>query len=158
MSTIGSREFWVPGWRQVAFFLLLVLVGLGAWAFTVAFRLYFDPPGILDGAFDTGTIPCALLALAAGFVSPRGFYLWGIAVVLTHPFAALALTSYRQAEGADIVRGGAQGWAGYAFVLVLLAFTTATLATVLSAMGAGLRLLSGHLGGRPGTPRRLRTR
>ena len=36
MNTIGSREFWVPGWRQVGFFLLLVLLGLGAWVLRVA--------------------------------------------------------------------------------------------------------------------------
>jgi hypothetical protein len=83
MNTIGSREFWVPGWRQVDFFLLLVLLGLGAWVLRVATAPSFNPPGFLDEAFDTGVILYALLALAAGFVLPKGFYLWGVAVVLT---------------------------------------------------------------------------
>jgi hypothetical protein len=46
-------------------------------------RALFHPPGFLDEAFDTGVILYALLALAAGFVLPKGFYLWGVAVVLT---------------------------------------------------------------------------
>ena len=83
LNTIGSREFWVPGWRQVGFFLLLVLLGLGAWVLRVAAAPSFNPPGFLDEAFDTGVILYALLALAAGFVLPKGFYLWGVAVVLT---------------------------------------------------------------------------
>jgi hypothetical protein len=83
LHRIGSREFWVPGWRQVGFFLLLVLLGLGAWVLRVAAAPSFNPPGFLDEAFDTGVILYALLALAAGFVLPKGFYMWGVAVVLT---------------------------------------------------------------------------
>ena len=159
MDTIGSRAFWVPGWRQATFFVLLVLLGLGVWAFRIPAGFYFNPPGILDEAFDTGVVLYALLALAAGSVAPRGFYLWGVAVVLSHPFAALALAAYQQAQGADIVRGGAQGWVSFAFVLVMMTFTTAMLTTVLSAMGAGLRLLLGHLRrGRSGTPQDVRAR
>ena len=157
MNTLGAREFWVLGWRQAAHFLLLVLLGLGVCAFMVAAAPSFDPPGFLDEAFDTGVALYALLALASGFAVPKGFYLWGVAIVLTHPFAALALAAYRHAQGADIVLGGAQGWVGFAFVLVLMTFTTAMLTTMLSAMGAGLRLLSDHLRRRrSGTPRDVR--
>ena len=131
MSGVSSRGFWIPGWRQAAFFLLLVLLGLAAWAFRVAVSATFNPPGFLDEAFDTGVILYALLALASGFVSPKGFYLWGVAVVLTHPFAALALSAYEQAQGADVVRGGSHGWVCFAFVLVMMTFTTAMLTTML---------------------------
>jgi hypothetical protein len=159
MNTIGPRAFWIPGWRQAVFFVLLVLLGLGVWAFRIPAGFFFNPPGVLDQAFDTGVILYALLALVSGFVLPRGFYLWGVAVVITHPFAALALAAYQQAQGADIVRGGAQGWVGFAFVLVMMTFTTAMLTTMLSATGAGLRLLLGHLRrGRSGTSQDVQAR
>lgn len=159
MNSIGSREFWIPGWRQAAFFLLLVLLGLGVWELRVAAAPSFNPPGFLDEAFDTGVILYAVLALASGFLSPKGFYLWGVAIVLTHPFAALALATYQQAQGADIVRGEAGGWVGFAFVLVMMTFTTAVLTTMLSAMGAGLRLLLDHLRHGPsGAPQDVRAR
>ena len=159
MNTIGTRAFWIPGWRQAAFFILLVVLGLGAWAFRIPAGFYFNPPGILDEAFDTGVVLYVLLALVAGSVAPRGFYLWGVAIVFTHPFAALALAAYQQAQGADIVRGGAQGWVSFAFVLMMMTFTTAMLMTMLSAMGAGLRLLLDRLRrGRSGTPQDVRAR
>ena len=83
----------------------------------------------------------------------------GVAVVLSHPFAALALTAFRESRGFEIVRGGAEGWVGYAFVLVMMTFATAMLTTALSATGACLRILSDHLRrGRPGTPRDARVR
>ncbi len=79
--------------------------------------------------------------------------------MLTHPFAALALGAYEQSQGADIVRGGAQGWVGFAFVLVMMTFTTAMLTTMLSGVGVVLRLLSNHLRhGRSGTPQDVRVR
>lgn len=166
MGRIGSREFWVPGRQQGTIFFLIGLLGLGAWAFRVAAApvvgsdwpkdgLFF----LLDQAFDTGVALYALLALTSGFVAPKGFYLWGIAIVPSHPFAALALTAYRESQGFDIVRGGAEGWVGYAFVLVMMTFATAMLITALSAAGAGLRTLSDHLRhGRPGTPHDVRAR
>ena len=148
MSPIDSREFWLPGRWQAGFFLLLVLLGLGVWVLRVPF---------LGEAFHTGELLYALLALMAGFVLPRGFYLWGIAVVIAHPIAAVALTAYQQAQGADIVRGGAVGWLGFAFVLVIMTLPAAVLATIFSAMGAGLRVLSGRLRrGRSRTPQDLR--
>lgn len=159
-NPIESQNFWIPGWRQAIVFLLLVLLGLGAWAFRIPAGIHFNPPLLLlDDAFDTGVILYALLALAAGFLVPRGFYLWGVAIVLSHPFAALTLTAYQQSHGADIVRGGVEGWVGYAFVLVAMTMTTAVLTTVLSAAGAGLRLLVAHLRrGRSAPPQDARVR
>lgn len=146
MSKISSQEFWMPGWRQAVIFVLLVLVGLGTWAFSVTAAPFLSPPVFLfEMALDTGLAFYALLALAAGFVFSKGFYLWGIAIVFTHPFATLIDTAHMQAQGADIVRGGAMGWVGYAVVLVMLTVTTAVLTTVLSTMGAGLRLVLDHL-------------
>ena len=106
MNTIGTRALWIPGWRQAAFFILLVLLGLGAWAFRIPAGFYFNPPGVLDEAFDTGVVLYALLALVAGSVAPRGFYLWGVAIVFTHPFAALALAAHQQAQGATSFGAG----------------------------------------------------
>lgn len=150
MASIGSRGFWIPGRRQAALFPLLVLLGLGAWAFWVPF---------LGEGYHTGTILYALPALGAGLVSPRGFYLWGVAVVLAHPWAGLALeAAFRQSRGADAIPGGEMEWVGLAFVLVLMSFTMAMVATVLSGLGAGLRLLWDHLrGGRAVTPRGIRS-
>lgn len=160
MGRVGSGEFWMPGWRQAATFLLIALLGLGAWWSRVALAPSFNPPGLLDEAFDTGVVLYALLALAAGLAAPEGFYLWGVAVVISHPVSALALAAYQQqAQGHEIVRDGAQGWVGFAFVLVMMTFVTAMLITALSAAGAALRLLlQHHLHGRPGTPRDARAR
>jgi hypothetical protein len=94
MRRLGSGEFWVPARRQGAIFLLIAFLGLGAWAFQeVVFRPVVGADGLgslLALAFETGVALYAVLALGLGFLAPRGFYLWGIAVVLTHPFAALA--------------------------------------------------------------------
>ena len=94
MRRLGSGEFWVPARRQGAIFLLIVFLGLGAWTFQEAvFRPVVGTDGLgslLALAFETGVALYAVLALGSGFLAPRGFYLWGIAVVLTHPFAALA--------------------------------------------------------------------
>ena len=86
--------------------------------------------------------------------------MWGIAVVLSHPFAALALTANRQSRGFELVLGGTEGWVNYALVLVVMSFVTAVLLTALSAVGAALRILLDHLRrGRPGTvPRDVRSR
>ncbi len=164
MSRLGSREFWVPGRRQGVVFLLIVFLGLGAWAFKEAvFRPVVgvdDLASLLALAFETGVALYALLALGSGFLAPKGFYLWGIAVVLSHPFAALALTANRESRGFELVRGGAEGWVNYALVLVVMSFATAVLLTALSAVGAGLRILLDHRRhGRPGTvPRDVRSR
>lgn len=157
MSRLGSRGFWVPGWRQGAVFLLIFFLGLGAWAFKEAVsRPVVGGDGLsflVYMAFDTGVPLYASLALAAGFLAPKGFYMWGTAIVLSHPFAALALTANRESRGFEVVRGGAEGWVGYALVLVVMSFATAVLLTALAAAGAGLRLLMDHLRhGRPRTP------
>jgi hypothetical protein len=84
----------------------------------------------------------------------------GIAVVLSHPFAALALTASRQSRGFELVLGGTEGWINYVIVLMVMSFATAVLLTTLSAVGAGLRILLDHLRReRPGTaPRDVRSR
>ena len=81
MSRLGSREFWVPGRRQGAIFLLIVFLGLGAWALKEAvFRPVAgaaDLASLLALAIDTGVTLYAVLALGSGFLAPRGFYLLG---------------------------------------------------------------------------------
>ena len=160
MSRISSWEFWIPGWRQAIVFVLLALMGLGLWAFSVYVAPYFNQSGSLSQpgslfaeALNTGVVYYALLALVSGFVLPKGFYLWGIAIVLTHPFAVLIEAAYFQSQGVvEIVRGGVMGWVGYAVVLVMLTAATAVLTTMLSTAGVGLRLLLDLLRNRSSGP------
>ena len=160
MSRISSREFWIPGWWQAVVFMLLVLMGLGTWVFSRTAASFFSPQIVLvEMALDTGVVFYALLALVSGFVLPKGFYLWGIAIVFTHPFAALIDAAYLQAQGADIVYGGVMGWVNYAVVLVMLTVATGVLTSALSTVGAGLRLMSDHFRHRSsGTSRDVRVR
>jgi hypothetical protein len=91
-------------------------------------------------------IVCGALALVAGFVFPRGFYLWGLALNLHGPVVE-ALTIYRMEQaGLDGVVGGI---VGYIVPSALVFCFTVCCYTAAAAAGAGLRVGGGRLVGRP---------
>lgn len=79
----------------------------------------------------------ALLAFVAGFLFPRGFWLWGMAPFVLRPAAEEALAWWVKTRGVEFVGEGAQ--IPHAALLVLLA-VLAVGATTASALGAALRL------------------
>lgn len=103
-----------------------------------------------EGSFDlTFIVPRlllpALIALLAGYVLPRGFWLWGGAAVLLHPLAEAASTN--RALEAGVVDSSELG--GLLVVTVVTLIVYAVLCTIAAALGAGLRLLWWRLRGEP---------
>jgi hypothetical protein len=97
----------VPGRRGILIFLATALAGLTVWAIStpvLAYLLlgerayvasYSAPIFFLDG-FPFQVI----LAVVAGYVMPRGFWLRGLAVVFLRPAAEVYLTLCRDSRGA----------------------------------------------------------
>lgn len=79
----------------------------------------------------------ALVALLVGYVLPKGFFLWGVAVLLLHPIA--------EASAVDLaLDAGVISSSDLSGLLVVTAITLVVfmaLCTVAAALGAGLRLL-----------------
>ena len=150
VQQLATPRFWIPGWRQVFVFLALFALGLVAWVLgtpSVAAPLLGEPfyERAYGFPFYFGAPLYALLSLLAGFFFPRCFYLWGIALLLPFLVASIAHALWQDlALGLDIVRGGAFGWASFVFVVVMMAVGYGMVATVLSALGAGLRLLASY--------------
>lgn len=144
----GTGAFrWRPGWREAAVFLALAVLGLLVWfagAPGVTAELFcFDPgPWNPNLPFVSLTqISLGVAALAGGFVSPRGFYLWGIALAAHSPFTHGLSAHALERDGVEFV-GGTRGLVEFALITaVLIAFATFCY-TALSAVGAGLRLLA----------------
>lgn len=160
-SPAGARrelpDRYGPGRKELAVFAALVLVGFAVW-FAVSpgvtsWLFGVDPPRWPDYLLRTA-IAYGVLALVAGFVFPRGFYLWGLALNLHGPVVE-ALTIYRMEQaGVDWVLGGTQDIVGYIVPSALVFCFTVCCYTAASAAGAGLRVAGRRLVGHPsgGTP------
>ena len=117
-------------------------LGATSWLFGV------EPPGWPESLLRKA-ISYGALALVAGFVFPRGFYLWGFALNLHGPVVE-ALMIYRMEQaGLDGVVGGTQNILGYIVLSVLVFWFTVCCYTAAAAAGAGLRVASRRLVGRP---------
>ena len=95
VEQLSTPRFWVPGWRQAIVFVVLSSLGLLAWGMganvsgvapflAVPFE---ERPFTYAYPFYLGFNLYMLFAVLAGFLFPRCFYLWGIALLLTYPFA-----------------------------------------------------------------------
>ena len=152
----------VPGKGGTLVFLLSAVAGLVVWVFSTpaasgklfggaAYEAAYTHP--LLSFF--GLPLLIAIALVAGFVSPRGFWLWGVAAVFLQPFAYAWLTVWTSSQG---VPGTGENsifqLLSLAFVTALILFALAIACTGGSAVGAGLRLLWWKLRGRQiGGPR-----
>ncbi len=131
-------------WRRkyALAFLATALVGLAIRVYTqnIVTGLFGAEPGevlftllpVIEGLF----LP-ALVALLVGYVLPKGFFLWGIAVVLLHPLNQ-ALWINRALEAGVIESSGLGGLVVVETTFLLL---FAGACTGAAALGAGLRLL-----------------
>ena len=81
-------------------------------------------------------VVCGALALVAGIVSDRGFYLWDIALGLHGPFVQ-GLTIHLMVQDGIELAGGRPGVVSYVLISVMLLVFTKFCYTALSAMGAG---------------------
>ena len=144
-----------PGRRGLIVFVALVLLGFVVWlagspgfasrVFGVDLPRWAqdDPPLFLFFV----PVVCGALALAAGFVFTRGFYLWGIALGLHGPFVE-GLTIHMMARDGIELAGGTPGVVSYVLISAMLLVLTVLCYTALSAMGAGARYLLGWMADR----------
>ncbi len=144
----GELARYRPGAREVVVFIALVVIGLLVW--------FVDSPGLTEGllgarspfwdsvslALDLYLNPIiySVLALISGFVFPRGFYLWGIALPLHAPFTEALTAAMMEQQGLQLV-GGTQQLISYAVISLVILVFTMVVYTVFSAAGMGLRYL-----------------
>ena len=142
-------SLWLPGWKEAAVFLVLAVAGCVLW--------FAASPGVTSVLFgvcpgpwspnlpfvSAASVACGVVALAGGFVFPRGFYLWGIALALHSPFTQGLSVYVMEREGVGLV-GGTRGLVGFAMITAVLIAFAAFCYTVLSAIGVGARLLIGR--------------
>ncbi len=131
-------------WKRYAVaFLVMAVAGL-------AVRVY--APAIIGEMFGEGEFGLrffssrlllpALVAVVAGYLLPKGFFLWGLAVISLHPLVEAWKTRLADAGGAFGPSGiGNEQLLGLAFVLVMMLLVYALACTLAAALGAGLRLL-----------------
>ena len=137
---------YLPGKREAVVFVGLALLGLVVWTLSTpsvagfllgerfyraaySFPLYFGLPLY------------ALLAFLAGFFFPRGFWLWGAALYCLTPIADAALAWWVEARGGDVLGGGPPAIVSYVLTVVMMAVGLGVAATLVSTLGAGLRVL-----------------
>lgn len=129
--------------RYVIAFVALALIGLGAWAITA-------PPSTPNlFAFGHSGFPLlALAAAVAGYLLPKGFPLWGVAVVCLHPVADAGFAAWlgprfmlvpEKLTGTEVI--------GLALVLLGKSVLFAVASTLTATLGAGMRLLRWRLRG-----------
>ncbi len=127
-------------------FLATTLTGLVLWALSrpmvagalfgsQAYEVFFSGPFLVF----FGPLPLAVLVAAiAGYVSPRRFWLWGLAVVLLRPVLDVLLY-FNPARQAGVI--GLSEYIGLAVIEVMIFMSLVALCTAGSGAGAGLRLL-----------------
>ena len=153
---------WRPGVRELLVFVVLAVVGFLIWEVNPGVRLlgllgvdpaeaYGDPLHAWLNTLAEPALRC-VVALAAGFFFPRGFYLWGLAIAIHTPLTIFLLQRRMVQEGIDPIVGGLEGLLGYVFIEVM--FTAA--AVVFYTGFAGFGVLGRYLAerrrasGRPG--------
>lgn len=100
--------------------------------------------------FDSFGFPAAIiLAGIVGFVVRRGFWLWGMAIALPVPVVEMIQT--RSAVEQGVIELSAS--MGIITIAVTVSIELAVVCTANSALGAGLRLLSGRIFKRFGAAR-----
>jgi len=141
-------------WRAVTgrygtVFAVLVLLGAGVWALStpaVAGRILGEPG--YEAAYTSpvygflGLPLLALPALVAGLLLPKGFFLWGFAVVLAYVPGNVWLTAR---TGPEVTFQTSEPGMGQilslAFVEAMIFLSLALACTAAAGIGAGLRAL-----------------
>lgn len=136
------RRFLARRKEYVLAFLAAALAGLAirVYALNVVVGLFGAEPG--DRLFIflpevRGLLVPALIALLVGYVLPKGFFLWGIAVVLLHPLVEAVWIN--RALGAGVV--ASSELSGLIIITATEIIVFMVLCTIAAALGAGLRLL-----------------
>lgn len=142
----ATARAYLPGRREAALFAGLALLGLLVWALsTPSVAGYFLGERFYRAAYSFpfyfGLPLYASLALLAGFFFPKGFWLWGAALFCLTPIADAALAWWVEARVGDVPGQAPLASVSYALTLVMMAFGLGVAATLVSALGAGLRVL-----------------
>lgn len=80
-----------------------------------------------------------LVALLAGFLFPRGFYLWGMAIAIHTPLSTALTHRAAAQEGITIVQGGVGELLGYAAVVVMFSTVAVFAYTTFAGVGVLVR-------------------
>jgi hypothetical protein len=137
-------------WKKyVLAFLVVAIVGLAVTIYApAAVGELFGVNAFSLKFLSSSLLPPALVAAVAGYVLPKGFFLWGVAVIFLHPLVEAWQTHRANAGGAFGPSGiGDEQILGLALVLVMMLTGYAFACTVAVALGAGLRLLWWRLRG-----------
>ncbi len=129
--------------KYIVAFLVVAILGL-------AVRIY--TPVVVGELFGTNAFGLkflgsrlllpAIVAAVAGYVLPKGFFLWGVGVVFLHPLVEVWQTHRANEGGAFGPSGIGDGQIfGLALLLVMMLTVYAFACTAAAALGAGLRLL-----------------
>lgn len=153
---------WRPGGRELLVFASLAVVGFLIWEVGPTTRLtsllgadpveaFGDPLNFWLYTLVEPALRCAV-ALAAGFLFPRGFYLWGLAVAVHTPLTIFLLQRRAVREGVDLIVGGLEGLLSYALIEAMLTAVAVALYTVFAGFGVLGRYLAERrrASGRPG--------
>jgi hypothetical protein len=120
-------SIWRPRVRDLLVFSALAILGFLLWQINPS-TLLTNTLGIDLGAalaknplygLLLGLIGPALrcmVALAAGFLFPRGFYLWGLAIAIHTPLSILLLNRLAAQDGITLITGGLEGLLSYAVI------------------------------------------
>ena len=154
----------------VLVFVLTAAAGFAAWFLGVPYLADTVLEAGAEGAIASspllafyGAPLAALAAAAAGFASPNGFWLWGVAASLPRPIAGMLLPFYENSRYGDYGRyrdlvGSPTDFLGQRLLLEVVGFLVfAAVCTAAAALGAGLRSLwrrrrGGHAGSGPSVP------
>lgn len=144
-----------PGKRELTVFVALVFLGFVVWfagtpgSTSMVFGVDLPRWAQHDPPLSLLFVPamCGALALVAGFVFDRGFYLWGTALGLHGPFVQ-GLTVHLMVQDGIELAGGGPGIVSYVLISAVLFVFTIFCYTALSAMGAGTRHLLGWMADR----------
>lgn len=143
-----------PGRKELAVFALLFVLGSLVWLASspgvtsrlLGIALPLPPLGGTALSLYFVPIVCGLLSFASGFVFPRGFWLWGVALALHAPFTEALTTYMMYRDGIELAAADGPGEiVGYGVFVAALIFFAALCYTALSALGMGLRYLTGRL-------------
>ncbi len=127
---------------------LAVAAGFVVWSFRAPIAFWLFGEAVLSvyklPLFDMFGLPALLIiGFIAGCASPKGFWLWGLATNLLQPPAEVALPVHQVSRGEFMP----SDLPGLIFVTIAIFTVNTAACTVVSALGASLRLLWWRLRG-----------
>lgn len=142
---------WRPRLRELLVFVALAVLGFLIWeinpSITLTNALGIDRATALEeplNFFLLGLVEPALrclVVLVVGFLFPRGFYLWGLAIAIHTPLSIFLLNRAAAQDGIEIIQGGIEGLLGYVVIEAMFTLMAAFFYTIFAGIGVLMRYL-----------------